>query len=157
MSNKTSEYNLRKSFQAYLIDLQNIGIGHPGKDFWYYLYATTDSAWRKDHLEECFQVYFEVFNVYLKQAKIDIDFEEFKNLINEQRAYGFILGTSVVTIIMHPEAIDPLSSISKYRKFMKDRQVQYSRPQTEDDHENFREVNRRLVDMTEEAYQLGIF
>ena len=137
--------------------MQNIAIGHPGKDFWYYLYVTTDSSWRKDHLEECFKVYFEVFNVYLKQAEIDIDFEEFKSLINEQRAYGFILGTSVVTIIMHPEAIDPLSSISKYRKFMKDRQVQYSRPQTEDDHENFHEVNRRLVDMTEEAYELGIF
>ena len=62
----------------FFIDFQTLSIGHPSKDFWYFLYCSTDSKWRKEHLEECFETYFNTFQTYLKQARIEVTYEEFK-------------------------------------------------------------------------------
>ena len=62
----------------FFIDFQTLSIGHPSKDFWYFLYCSTDSKWRKEHLEECFETYFNTFQTYLKQTRIEITYEDFK-------------------------------------------------------------------------------
>lgn len=72
-----------------MIDFQLMTTGHPSRDFWYYLYTTTDALWRKNHLEEAFKVYYETFNPYLVKVGIQMTFEEMKAEFEKYRNYGF--------------------------------------------------------------------
>ena len=49
-----------------LIDFQGMEGRHMAYDFWYFLYTSTDSKWRADNLDDCFDAYFNILKGYLK-------------------------------------------------------------------------------------------
>ena len=142
--------------QLLFIDFQTLSVGHPAKDFWYYIYCTTDSNWRKSHLEECLDTYFSTFQNYLKQAKIDVTYEDFKTEMFKHQAWGLVIGSNAITIMMNPNEIDLMKSFKEVTRFFKWRLEQFSRPQNSNDHEMLHEINRRIIDVVEESYELGL-
>ena len=97
------------------IDFGTIGIGHPAQDFWYFIYTSTDSNWRKQHLETCYEMYFNSLTTYLKKAEIDITFDAFKHEFNNRRLNSISVVAHDLTILLNPFP----TPYKKWKKFVK--------------------------------------
>ena len=62
--------------EVVLLDFQLMGLFHPAKDLWYFLSLATDADFRKAHLQDLLMDYFKVFNPYLKDAEIEMTFDQ---------------------------------------------------------------------------------
>ncbi len=51
---------------------------HPARDILHPIIMSTDSTWRKKHLEDCLSTYYSVFSKYLKTSGIEMSFDELK-------------------------------------------------------------------------------
>ena len=107
-------------------------------------------------MEECLDTYFSIFQNYLKQAKIDVTYEDFKTEMVKHQAWGLVIGSNAITIMMNPNEIDLMKSFKEVTRFFKWRLEQFSRPQNSNDHEMLHEINRRIIDVVEESYELGL-
>ena len=107
-------------------------------------------------MEECLDTYFSTFQSYLKQAKVEVTYEDFKAEMFKHQAWGLIIGVNAITIMMNPNEIDLMKSYKEATKFFKWRLEQFSKPQNSSDHEMLHEINRRIIDAVEESYQNGL-
>lgn len=148
-------FSMDKSTVSF-IDFQYLVVGHPGRDFWNYIYTCTDLQWRKAHLEDCLRAYFEVYDVYLKQAGIDMDFEEFKADMHKYRGFGLAMAPFLLPLVMNPGKPDVMQSWKSSQRMLKIMYEQFSCPPKEDELPIFKEINQRLIDMYGEAFELGI-
>ena len=62
--------------EVVLLDFQLMGLCHPARDLWYFLSLATDADFRRAHLQQMLKDYFEVFSTYLKDADIDMTFNQ---------------------------------------------------------------------------------
>ena len=62
--------------EVVLLDYQLMGLFHPARDLWYFLSLATDADFRRAHLQDLLKDYFQVFNTYLKDADIDMTFDQ---------------------------------------------------------------------------------
>ncbi len=51
---------------------------HPARDILHPIIMSTDSAWRKKHLDECLSTYYSIFSTYLKTSGVEMSFDELK-------------------------------------------------------------------------------
>lgn len=83
-------------------------------------------------------------------------FEEFEAEVQSRRAFGIIMGTEVLPNVLSPEAL----SLSNFRAFqalkLKRENEIAGEPTNENDKYEILEVRRRLVDIVEEAAEIGI-
>ena len=61
-----------------LIDFQGMDGRHMALDFWYFLYTSTDSQWRKANLAKCYDAYFSILKGYLAPHWPDFTLEKLK-------------------------------------------------------------------------------
>ena len=141
------------------LDYQAFNYAHPGKDFWYYIYNQTDVEWRKNHLETCFQTYFETFEKYLPDTNVAaMTYEEFKLDMQSKRGFGL-----TISFLLLPMLIDYSGIWSKYdgtfksmREISKFAQETFKYPMKEDEDPSVKEINKRFMENIEEAFELGI-
>ena len=142
------------------LDYQVFNYSHPGRDFWYYLYNQTDVEWRKNHLEECYKTYFETMEKYLPNTDWpQMTFEEFKADMESKRAFGLSF-----SFMMIPMMIDYSGNWSKFdgsfkqtRELTKYTTEIFKTPMKEDEDPSIKEINKRLLENIEEAFELGVF
>lgn len=138
------------------VDFQLMQTSHPARDFWYFLYASTDSEWRKNHLETCFETYYETFSKYFTQANISMTYGDFKKEFNSKRGFGVSMGFMVIPIMLNENPELNFSEIKGIRNMMKFFKETFVKPMDEDEAENIKEMNRRLLDLIEESHELGL-
>jgi len=139
------------------IDFQALQPGPVGRDIWYYLYSCTDSGWRKLHLEECLEVYYKALLPYLEKTDIRMTFDEFVADIHKYRNFGFVLSVFVLPLMLDPNP-DPhaFRTWTGFKDWIKWRNETFSKPIKDDEDDMIKELNRRLIENIEEAYELGL-
>ena len=138
------------------MDFQLMQTSHPARDFWYFLYCSTDSEWRKNHLETCFETYYETFSRYFTSANISMTFGDFKKEFNSKRGFGVSVGFMLIPIMLNDNPELNFAEIKGIRTMMKFIKETFEKPMDENQPENIKEMNRRLLDLIEESYTLGL-
>ena len=138
------------------VDFQTLQTSHPARDFWYFIYTSTDSEWRKKHLEECFETYFETFSQYFSQANISMTFGDFKKEFNSKRGFGVAWGFFVIHIMLNEDPEINFSEISGIKKMLKFRNEKFAEPIKETEEKYVKDINRRILDLIDESYDLGL-
>ena len=139
------------------MDFQMVQTSHPARDFWYFLYSSTDSEWRKNHLETCFETYYETFSKYFTQANISMTYGDFKKEFNSKRPIGVTFAFMLIPIMLNDNPELNFSEIKGIRNLMKFLKETFVKPMDESQLDNIKEMNRRLLDLIEESYALGLF
>ena len=138
------------------VDFQGLQPTHLARDIWYYLYASTDSKWRKDNLEIVLFTYYQSIHLYLEKAGINVSFNELKAEMNKEREFGFLFAFLCIPVMLNPYPDYGFSSYGQMMKYFKWRDETYSKPIKDDEHENVKEINRRMLDVVEEAFAIGL-
>ena len=149
-------FNADKS-RVTFIDFQQVQPSHPARDIWYFIYSCTDSAWRKQHVQECLTVYFDIFSKYLSDNGITMSFDEFAKEAHDRRPFGFFISSQMLPIALNPEDRDIFASLWEYREFNKWRDATFAVPPQDNDHPMIVEITRRMVDIVEEGRELGFY
>ena len=142
------------------VDYQQMNYAHPGQDFWYNIYNQTDVQWRKNYLEDCFKTYFVSFEKYLPDSNWpQMTYEEFKADMESKRGLGLAFSFMLLPIMIDYSGkltnYDmTLKSANEHSKFM---QETFKYPMKEDEHPSIKEINKRLLENIEEAFELGLF
>ncbi len=144
-----SEDNLK----ACMVDFQMLSIGHPARDIWYFFYICSDSTWRKEHLGQALESYFNTFRIYLDLGGLKMSFEEFNKEVQDRRSYGLFLGSEVVPNVLSPNAL-VLDNMNAFSAMKAKRKQEIAGEPKDDDHPMVTEIRRRLVDMVLEAAEL---
>merc|ERR1712062_257846 len=129
-----------------------MGNGHPARDFWYFLYVSTDRKWREQHLEDCLRLYYDTLIPFLS---VPFSFEEMKSEFQERRAILSGFGINVQWIALSPNKLEMGKEAGlkeMYQKFARER----SAPDSEDDHPMLLELRRRTADVYTELSDLGL-
>ena len=138
------------------VDFGQFQTSHPARDFWYFLYASTDSEWRKNHLETCFETYYKTFSKYLSRSNIVMTYDNFKKEFDSKRGLGVSYGFLAIPGVLNDNPELNISDFKSFRNFLKYRKETFSKPLDEEEAENIKEINRRLLDLIEESYELGL-
>ena len=141
------------------IDFQGLCPSHPGQDFWWYIYNQTDCEWRKDNLDDCLKTYFETIEKYFQKANFQMTFDEFRTEMMSKRGFGFAMSFFVL-----PGMIDSNNHFNQFNdgtfrsmnEILKLRKTMFAKPMTEDADPSILEINRRLLENIEEAFELGL-
>ena len=138
------------------VDFGQFQTSHPARDFWYFLYSSTDSEWRKNHLETCFETYYKTFSKYLSKSNIVMTYDDFKKEFDSKRGLGVSYGFLTIPSVLNDNPELNFSDFKSFRNFLKYRKETFSKPLDEEEAENIKEINRRLLDLIEESYELGL-
>lgn len=141
--------------QVVLLDFQMMKWQHPALDIWYYLCSCTDSAWRKQHLDECLDTYFQVFSGYTRQLGWDLTKQDFLDEIHARRFFCAFYAMCIVPIFFNPYPELCFHTFSQIQDFVKRRDEAVAAEAQENDPPLLTELRRRLVDMVEEAVEIG--
>ena len=138
------------------VDFGQFQTSHPARDFWYFLYSSTDSEWRKNHLETCFETYYKTFSKYLSKSNIVMTYDDFKKEFDSKRGLGVSYGFLAIPGVLNDNPELNISDFKSFRNLLKYRKETFSKPLDEEEADNIKEINRRLLDLIEESYELGL-
>lgn len=137
-----------------LIDFQMCAKRHPANDIWYFLYNSTDRAFRAEHADDLIKAYYRVFSGYFDDHE-GYSYEAFRKEVEEYRVFGFLMG-----IFAMPNQLSPverkMDKFSDFRAQDEDREKEIAGEDKDDDHKMIREIRRRLIEWMKEADQLGM-
>ena len=136
------------------LDFQIMQILHPARDIWYFLAGATDGDFRREHLHDLLQDYFQVFQVYLVESGISLTFEEFEKEVLDRRDFLLLYTVSFMPTFMATEKIE-FNSFGDMKELTKRREVEIGLATGPGDTENLLEIRRRMINMIEEAADCG--
>merc|ERR550517_425380 len=109
-----------------MIDFQGISSCHMSHDFWYFLYTSTDSQWRKDNLENCFSTYYETLKQYMGSTFPDMTLTGLKEEFQSTR---FFSGVSIGAGFNLPTTLSPYQlKEQELKKFFEKRRQELGSP-----------------------------
>ena len=84
-------------------------------------------------------------------------FDEFVADIHKYRNFGFVLSVFVLPLMLDPNP-DPYAfrTWTGFKNWIKWRNETFSKPMKDDEHDMIKEINKRLIENIEEAYELGL-
>ena len=144
------------TFQAVFVDFQGLQTSHISRDIWYYIYQCTDSTWRKNHLDETLSIYCEKLLPYLSKAGINLSSEDIKTRILDKQLLGFTFGFLCLPIMLNPYSTMGIGKVGPTMRYLRFIKNTYRKPIKEEEHENIKEINRRMLTNIEEAFELGL-
>ena len=101
------------------VDFGQFQTSHPARDFWYFLYISTDSEWRKSHLETCLETYFKTFCKYFNQVNIVMTYDDFKKEFNSKRGLGVSSAFLLIPAFLNDNSELNMSDFKSFRKILK--------------------------------------
>ena len=107
------------TFEVTFVDFGQFQTSHPARDFWYFLYISTDSEWRKSHLETCLETYFKTFSKYFNQANIVMTYDDFKKEFNSKRGLGVSSAFLLIPAFLNDNSELNMSDFKSFRKILK--------------------------------------
>ena len=69
--------------EAKFIDFGISYVMHPAYDILYFLYTSTDRAFRESHFDTLLRSYFEIFSSYFSNSHEDMSYDKFKKEAEE--------------------------------------------------------------------------
>ena len=138
------------------LDFQNLMGGHPSRDFWYFLYISTDRQWRTDHLTECMELYHQTLMERIGQH-VSVTFDELRQEFEERRVFlGAFLGCfCVMGNVLSPYPYE-FEGFSSFKQMKLKRERELSSPNKEDDHPMIKEIRRRMLETLLELSDLNL-
>ena len=139
------------------VDFGQFQTSHPARDFWFFLYLSTDSEWRKNHLETCFETYYKTFSRYFSKANIVMTYDGFKKEFNSKRGVGVSFAFIGIPWVLNDNPALNISDFKSFRNLLKYVNETFTTPFLDEEvAENIKEINRRLLDLIEESFELGL-
>ena len=80
----------------------------------------------------------------------------FKKEFNSKRGFGVSMGFMLIPIMLNENPELNFSEIKGIRYMIKFLKETFAKPMDENEAENIKEMNRRLLDLIEESYELGL-
>jgi len=128
LNNMMFRYNsvTNKPEQVILVDLQLCRETCPTSDLAYIVYTSTTTEFRKNHLDEVLNIYFQKFNHFCKLLKVetlpDFTLPELKRRFNRKKLFGMFMGAVCMPIFMKEREnavqLDSLEGMSQEEIFV---------------------------------------
>ena len=83
-------------------------------------------------------------------------YDDFKKDFNSKRGLGVSSVFLCLPLMLNDNPELNFSDFKSFRNFLKYRKETFSKPLDEEEAENIKEINRRLLDLIEESYELGL-
>jgi len=134
-----------------ILDYQILMPGHPALDIWTMVYSATDADYRANHLEYDLKAYFNVLSGYMEEK---VDFEEFRQELEERRMKGITMDCVACMLTLSPEKLP--NPVKKFGKCLKACKRLLVAEDTPEDHPDIREMRRRVLSNLSELTGLDI-
>ena len=83
-------------------------------------------------------------------------YDDFKKEFNSKRGLGVSSAFLLIPAFLNDNSELNMSDFKSFRKILKWIKETLSKPLDEEDAENIKEINRRMLDLIEESYELGL-
>ena len=144
--------------KAIFVDFQQIDLGNPCRDIMSFIFTSTDSSFRANHMDSLLKHYFTIFRDYFCSSSrmSSCSYEDFYGLYVENRKFEFSWALYMICIVLWPEvatgaSVDiPIRDVL-VRRFESIASIDENVPQ------NFLEIRTRLMDLINEGHVTGMF
>ncbi|XP_040567109.1 uncharacterized protein [Lepeophtheirus salmonis] len=137
-----------------MIDYQIMQIAHPARDFWYFIYSSTDRQWRELYLEQCKRTYYDIYCSYADTNQC-LTYEQLSKELEDRRGIGIFIPFMTILITKYPEQIDKQHMVLFGKDYDKVIKV-IGQKEKEDDHPNIKKMRHLFIDAVQEAADLGL-
>jgi len=135
-----------------IIDFQGLTFGHPALDIWSIIYSVTDSEYRKEHMEDDLQAYYNILSGYLETQ--DREYTEFRQELEERRIVGFVMYGKFCFLTLSPTKLP--SPVKETSKFSAACLEILTAEETPEDHPDIKEIRRRVMSNMKEMVDLDL-
>ena len=135
-----------------LIDFQSIAPSHLSQDFWHLIYTCTDRHFRQNHLDTCFETYFETLKKYVGPKIPDMTLSGLKEEFQSMRLYeALVRAPGFFAVMLNPVQMEELTPNN-----FKEKLDELGRVSFKIEDEKMMDLRRRVLEVFTEVSDLNL-